>query len=134
TTLERIRQRYALYFHLPEGARQGEQRSISVELASAASRRYPYAEVRYRREYYVSTAAPAVITQAPQSDYNTPPERPRGRAVSQPDASHDGPLSPTGTEAAPASAEAPAPAPSKGTNDSAPTPGRWRKVKPGEQE
>lgn len=144
TTLERIRQRYALYFHLPAGARQGEQRSISVELAAAASRRYPYAEVRYRREYYVSSAppagpdgaeAPTVITQAPQSDSGAGPARQRGRAVSQPDASHDGPLSPTGTEsAAPAATDAPAPAPGAGTNNSGSTPGRWRKVKPGEPE
>ena len=141
TTLERIRQRYALYFHLPTGARQGEQRSISVELASAASRRYPYAEVRYRREYYVSSApaaapggseAPTVITQAP-SDSGAGPARSRGRAVSQPDASHDGPLSPGGTEAAPP-AEASAPPPGSGTNNSGSTPGRWRKVKPGEQQ
>ena len=46
STLERIRQRYALYFSLPADARQGQQRTISVELDSAALRRYPYGEVR----------------------------------------------------------------------------------------
>jgi VWFA-related protein len=143
TTLERIRQRYALYFYLPAGVRQGQQRSISVELSAAALRRNPYAEVRYRREYYVSSApagtsgtteAPAVITQTPTHD--APAQR-RGRAVSQPDASHDGPLSADPSERA---GDAP-PAPAAGTstgNDGgskpASKPGRWRRVSPGEQE
>jgi len=51
TTLERIRQRYALYFLLPDGAGPGEQRSVEVELAASARRRHPGAEVRYRRAY-----------------------------------------------------------------------------------
>jgi VWFA-related protein len=51
TTLARIRQRYALHFHLPEGVAPGQERQIEVELASAARRRYPDADVRYRRVY-----------------------------------------------------------------------------------
>jgi VWFA-related protein len=50
-TLARIRERYALYFYLPEGVRPGEERAIEVELSEAARRRYPGAEVRYRRTY-----------------------------------------------------------------------------------
>jgi hypothetical protein len=50
-TLARIRERYALYFYLPEGVKPGEERSIEVELSDAARRRYPGAEVRYRRSY-----------------------------------------------------------------------------------
>jgi len=49
TTLARIRQRYALHFSLPEGAKPGEERQLDVELAAAARQRYPDAEVRYRR-------------------------------------------------------------------------------------
>jgi hypothetical protein len=50
-TLARIRERYALYFYLPEGTQPGEERSVEVVLTDAARRRYPRAEVRYRRSY-----------------------------------------------------------------------------------
>jgi VWFA-related protein len=50
-TLARIRERYALYFYLPEGMQPGEASSVEVELSDAAHRRYPRAEVRYRRSY-----------------------------------------------------------------------------------
>jgi VWFA-related protein len=51
STLARIRERYALYFYLPEGVKPGDERGIEVELSAAARRRYPGAEVRYRRSY-----------------------------------------------------------------------------------
>ena len=51
STLARIRQRYALHFYLPEGVKPGDERAIEVELSAAARRRYPGAEVRYRRSY-----------------------------------------------------------------------------------
>lgn len=50
-TLARIRERYALYFYLPDGAQPAEASSVEVELSAAARRRYPHAEVRYRRSY-----------------------------------------------------------------------------------
>jgi VWFA-related protein len=50
-TLARIRERYALYFYLPEGVQPGDARSVEVELTEAARRRYPDAEVHYRRSY-----------------------------------------------------------------------------------
>jgi hypothetical protein len=50
-TLARIRERYALYFYLPEGVKPGAERAIEVELSDAARKRYPGAEVRYRRSY-----------------------------------------------------------------------------------
>jgi VWFA-related protein len=50
-TLARIRERYALYFYLPEGVAPAEASSVQVELSDAARRRYPRAEVRYRRSY-----------------------------------------------------------------------------------
>jgi VWFA-related protein len=36
TTLSRLRQRYALHFHLPEGAQPGAERTIEVALADSA--------------------------------------------------------------------------------------------------
>jgi hypothetical protein len=51
TTVARLRQRYALYFNLPPGARQGQQRRIQVALAGNGAIRYPNAELRYRQNY-----------------------------------------------------------------------------------
>jgi VWFA-related protein len=50
-TLQRIRERYALYFYLPEGMQPGEEHTVEVVLTDAARRRYPGAEVHYRRSY-----------------------------------------------------------------------------------
>jgi len=71
-TLERIRNRYAIYFLLPAEAREGEQRTVDVQLSSAASARYAEADVRMRRRYLVpalgprsttpETAAPSVLS------------------------------------------------------------------------
>jgi VWFA-related protein len=47
-TLERLRQRYTLYFNLPEGAQAGQD-PIAVDLSQQARVRYPDAEVHYRR-------------------------------------------------------------------------------------
>ena len=47
--LARIRERYALFFYLPEGEQQGDGGAVEVELSEAARQRYPGAEVRHRR-------------------------------------------------------------------------------------
>jgi hypothetical protein len=59
TTLARLRQRYSLYFQLPAGARRGQQRSVEIALTDAASRRYPYAELRFRHTYVAPSDGPA---------------------------------------------------------------------------
>ena len=64
-TIARIRERYALYFYLPEGMKPGDERSVEVVLSDAARRRYPRAEVRYRRSYL-----------APNGVNDTEPARP----------------------------------------------------------
>src|SRR5215469_3578915 len=56
-TLVRIRERYALYFYLPEGMQPSEEHSVEVLLTDAARRRYPGAEVRYRRSYLAPNGA-----------------------------------------------------------------------------
>ncbi len=68
-TLERLRQRYALHFLLPAGADVGQERHIQVALSDAARRRYPDADLRYRRTYiatatgtYVAPGVPAAET------------------------------------------------------------------------
>jgi len=57
TTLQRIRQRYALHFYLPADARAGQQRGIEVRLADASRRRYPDAELRFRKTYIAPDAS-----------------------------------------------------------------------------
>ncbi|MBM3754920.1 MAG: VWA domain-containing protein [Acidobacteria bacterium] len=74
-TLERIRQRYALFFSLPAGVREGEYRSIEVTLDDTLRRRYPEASLRYRRSYRAAASGSdgpvedfkpgAVISEAP---------------------------------------------------------------------
>lgn len=68
TTLARIRQRYALHFHLPDGVTPGQERNIEVALTDAARRRYPGAEVRFRRIFLGSggntEAGPTVVTRS----------------------------------------------------------------------
>lgn len=67
-TLERLRQRYTLYFSLPDGVQPGQERNIEVDLAPEARRRFSDAEVRYRRAYMSPSnrdAGPSKITRAP---------------------------------------------------------------------
>lgn len=126
-TLARIRERYAIHFYLPAGARAGEERNIQVDLADATRARFPGADVRYRRSYYApANVAPAtgttsdtvVVSQSGPNDGTAPddPDRPRYRrrpGVSQPDVSHDGPVlhDDGGASSNPPAAAAPAPQP-----------------------
>ena len=81
-TLTRIRQRYALHFHLPADVKPGQERNIDVELADSVLRRYPGAEVRYRRVYVTPTrnlraaSEPATVTSAQGSQSPTLKRRP----------------------------------------------------------
>jgi hypothetical protein len=148
-TLRRIRQRYALHFNLPAGARGGDQRSISVALSDAAVRRYPYADLRYRREYVVPSGVtpsrgssdPTVISQAPVSDPDRPVQRRRGVSQSDgdspvPNLSRPDAVDPAAsTSAAPPASSQPSAQqpPAQQPPAQQPASGRWRKVNPGEQ-
>ena len=138
TTLERIRQRYALYFYLPNGVKPGEERGIEVALSDAARRRYSDADVRYRRVYlapgggtevvHSTGSEPAVVAARPSDGAEqTSTDQPRLRrrpAVDQPDGSRSGPAMNTepqgvwrrGEESAPAAQVQPA-ATSASSND-----------------
>ncbi len=141
-TLERLRQRYALHFHLPQGVKPGEERNIEVELAGTARSRYPGAEVHFRRVYLAPGAVapgaaapePVAVASAPVSaqpaDASTPRRRP---AVNGPIS--EGPVIRTDSSgspdaAAPAPSAPPAPSTSGGDNQDG---HGWRRVKPGEQ-
>jgi VWFA-related protein len=72
-TLERLRQRYTLYFQLPEGVKPGQERDIQVALTSSAQRRYSGAEVHFRRQSDASEpgrSAPVVVSS--RTDEPTP--------------------------------------------------------------
>lgn len=80
-TLSRLRQRYALYFYLPEGIKTTDQRDIRVDLAQEARIRYAQAEIRYRHapmsnNGVQNAAGPTLVTHAPAatpiSDDNEP--------------------------------------------------------------
>jgi hypothetical protein len=70
-TLMRLRQRYALHFNSAEVSSSGAHRTLSVDLTDAARRRYPDAEIRYRRVYLSGNSRDAgaiSITRAHQPD------------------------------------------------------------------
>jgi VWFA-related protein len=73
-TLLRLRQRYTLYFSLPEGVRPGQERNIEVGLADRTRLRFPDAEVRYRRVYMTPTggaeATPTPVVDEPADGDN----------------------------------------------------------------
>jgi VWFA-related protein len=69
-TLGRIRQRYALFFNLPEGVRAGQERQIDVTLTPGALQRYPDAQVHYRRVYMTPESSIAPSPQAAHPDIN----------------------------------------------------------------
>ncbi|MGE5570059.1 MAG: VWA domain-containing protein [Rhodospirillales bacterium] len=117
TALSRIRERYALYFHLPEGTRPGQEQIIDVQLTEATRARHPAAQVRFRRVYLAPGAAAASSELTAGGD--SPPPR-RRLAVSEP----DGPQAPR--DAQPAPSDAPVQAPENRS-------GGWRRVKPGDE-
>jgi VWFA-related protein len=62
TTLERLRQRYQLAFHLPEGLVPGSSREVSVELTREVRRQYPKARLQARQTYIVPDPPSARLT------------------------------------------------------------------------
>jgi hypothetical protein len=69
-TLTRLRQRYALHYH-SAATTASNARAVQVDLTDAARRRYPDAEIRYRRVFLSKDsreAGPISITRAHQPD------------------------------------------------------------------
>ena len=138
-TLMRLRQRYALFFSLPDGVVPGQERNITVDLAPDARRRYPDAEVHYRRAYMSqdrdrNSSAPVHVTRAPSDViYSNPPASdpssdtpsPRRRRVA---VNEDGsPITTTSSDDPPASPQPPSSGNS--TPPSQPS-GGWPKASP----
>jgi VWFA-related protein len=68
-TLARLRQRYTLYFSLPDGVQPGQERNIQVDLTPEMRRRFSDAEVRYRRTSISGGSSGSGAT--PNSDRNS---------------------------------------------------------------
>jgi VWFA-related protein len=68
-TLARVRQRYALFFNLPDGIRAGQERNIEVALTPAALARHPDAQVHYRRVYMTPETGAAPSSTPVQPGY-----------------------------------------------------------------
>lgn len=157
-TINRIRQRYALHFHVEEGAKPGQEGRVEVALADNARRRYPDAEVRYRRVYVSQDDGvddQPEITRSPRrmpgevarpevsqtADHGEPVVMRRRPAVSERDGSYGG--NPSAATVAPQeeardtvpAPEAPASPASPGApgTPAAPRQGGWRVLKPGEK-
>jgi hypothetical protein len=144
-TLSRLRQRYALHFLAPEGAKPGEERTIQVLLSDAARRRYPDADLRFRKLYRTpegsGNATAVASTEQPTSSatpsepvvVNPSPTMKRRQAVDEPSSggprlTESAPQQPTGGWRSVNDPEPPAPA----TTDSKDQ-GPWRKAKPNDQ-
>jgi VWFA-related protein len=137
TTLTRIRQRYALHFHMPPDVKPGQERNIELSLTPAARQRYPEADLRYRRVYLgpeaatAPNAAPPAATPAAAPavrDSDTPAPR-RRPAVNEP-VGPPGAITPNDTPDPGASQPPPAPTPPPAADQG--TPGGWPRAKPGE--
>ena len=79
-TLQRLRQRYALYFALPEGTQAGDRQSVRIELSQEAKLRYLDAEIHYRRVFMSGSAkehaGPTEVTHAADPIGPDEPSRP----------------------------------------------------------
>ena len=152
-TLQRLRQRYALHFYLPEGMKSSEARAVEVDLASNAKIMYANAEVKSRLVFMNSgsggpSSAPVVTrTQVPSapsrdadnsqpvsSDDSSSPRRrvavnddSSGPVVNTVDNSSDGSSQPTSTS--PATSQ-PTPAQNTTTPSATPQHGGWPRATP----
>jgi hypothetical protein len=126
-TLMRLRQRYALFFNLPEGTRSGEDRNIAVDLSADARSHYRDAEVRYRRAFQSGSHdrddTPTLVRRRQaNSDYSTSSPSPSSSSSGSGDYSTTtkrkrGPVNEDGSPIA-----GPAPDGSSSTADSKPAP------------
>lgn len=58
-TLKGLRQRYSLYFNLPAGVHEGDERSVAIALEARTKQMYPLSTLRYRRTYIAAATSGA---------------------------------------------------------------------------
>ena len=71
-TLARLRQRYALYFYVPEGVSTSDPGSVKVDLSEQGRVQFGEAEIRYRRVYMSGTGAKETTGAAEVTRVHTP--------------------------------------------------------------
>ncbi len=147
-TLMRLRQRYALFFSLPEGVVPGQEHNIVVDLSADARRRYPDADVHYRRAYMsgnhdrddtptlvrrapadAGSATPSVSSAPASAVSNDAPATTRRRRVA---VNQDGSPIATSSDDSPAPVQ-PAPGDTKSTTPTQ-NPSGWPKANPPSQQ
>jgi VWFA-related protein len=130
TTVARLRQRYALYFNLPPGARQGQQRRIHVALAGTGATRYPNAELRYRQNYLApaSNDSDPNVTVISESKAEAPAANSENRPVYRRRPVGDGTGGGRGPNPQVGASEGPAPVPANVPASSPSGSGGWRKA------
>ncbi|MDQ2842182.1 MAG: VWA domain-containing protein [Acidobacteriota bacterium] len=142
-TLARLRQRYALYFYLPEGLTGADKTTPRVDLSQEARMRFGDAEVRSRRIYISGgtneRSGPTVVTRGPgPGDTNqgqsssqgqtasetSPAPKPRKVAVNEDSGPKVNTIDPDDGAATPPSSPAPTQNPAQ-TATPAPAKGGW---------
>lgn len=126
TTVARLRQRYALYFNLPAGARQGQSRRIHVALAGTGATRYPNAELRYRQNYLapMSNDSDPNVTVISETKPDAPAANSEDRPIFRRRPVGDGTGGGRGPNPQVGASERPIPAPAP----TAPSTGGWRRA------
>lgn len=140
-TLTRIRKRYAIYFAQPADARPGQERSIELALSDAAHRRYPEADLRYRRTYRpesVSSSSPVETSSGTPSvttdeESGAPAARRTTRAEPDANTEEDAPAPSIRRTRRPAvddtsRGQSPMSTGANGAESATPTKGGWRRV------
>jgi VWFA-related protein len=146
TTLTRLRQRYALHFHLAEGVKPGQEGDLEVDLSPTARRRYPDAQVRFHRVHLSDSGGVAPVSSSSDesiavSKGPAPASQPRRRpGVSGDSTRSSGPIEsaqPQGgwrrTDETVLTPAPPASEPQRQKAEEQPKQGGWRRVKPGEE-
>jgi hypothetical protein len=89
-TLERLRQRYALYFYWPARPAKPQERLVTLALSRSTGAEYAQAEVRYRRAYLgtASGRSSGTLMEVSREPDSEDPNSPRSR-VSHRDSQED---------------------------------------------
>ena len=81
-TLSRLRQRYALYFYLPEGMTPSNIGNLQIGMSEAASLRYHGSEIESRRVFMAGVnSSRAMVEPASVTKVDVPPAPPVNRSV-----------------------------------------------------
>jgi uncharacterized membrane protein YgcG len=141
-TLARLRQRYALYFYYPEGAKASGTENVKVDLSPEARIRFSDSEIHYRHVFIASAsgeksgAASVTRTHAPvdseiETERPTVQSQPQGRRRAVSDDSTPVVNTVTPDPDSPEKAQSPGDSTNSPAPKTAPDRGGWPSAKPG---